>query len=202
MRTADVDILMIPGWSNSDADHWQSRWQRNLRTAFRVEQDDWQRPDRTVWVDRVVAAVARASRPVVLVAHSLGVATVLHAAPLVDRQKMAGVFLVAPSDLDAVMEWPRDSGQDWSEIVGSFGAMPSARLPCPAKVIASSDDAFCSVERAHALGEMWGADVSILANAGHINSGSGHGPWPEGLVSFGQFLRTLSSGTPAEGSPA
>jgi hypothetical protein len=30
------------------------------------------------------------------------------------------------------------------------------------------------------------------ANAGHINSSSGHGPWPEGLLSFGTFLKPLA----------
>ena len=191
MRSSDVDILIVPGWSNSDFDHWQSRWQRSLKTASRVEQDDWLRPDRGQWADRVVAAVSRATRPVVLVGHSLGVATVLQAAPVVDQQKMAGAFLVSPSDLDAVGAWPRDEGQAWDAIVGSFGAMPTAPLPFSTRVVASSTDPFCSVARAHELGAMWGADVSILANAGHINSASGHGPWPEGLLSFGQFLQTL-----------
>ena len=191
MRSADVDILIVPGWGNSDDDHWQSRWIRGMRTATRVEQDDWLLPDRNRWVERVVAAVANASRPAVLVGHSLGVATVLLAAPDLAADKVAGAFLVSPSDLDAMATWPRDSGQDWQAIVGSFGAMPTAQLPFPAKVIASSNDPFCSVARAQALGALWGADVSIVADAGHINSGSGHGPWPEGLLTFGQFLRSL-----------
>lgn len=192
MRTNDVDILIVPGWSNSGPDHWQSRWERNLKTARRVEQADWNAPDRASWVARIVAEVERSTRPALLVGHSLGVSAVLHAAPLLSAARVAGAFLVAPSDLDALADWPRDDGQAWEAIVASFAPMPVARLPFPARVIASSDDVFCSIERAHALGALWGADVSILAKAGHINTASGHGPWPEGLLSFGMFLKSLT----------
>ena len=195
MRTSDVDILIIPGWSNSGPDHWQSRWQRNLKTARRVEQADWYAPDRASWTGRIVEEVGRSTRPAVLVAHSLGVAAVLHAASRLDLGKVAGAFLVAPSDTDAIDQWPRDQGQSWDEIAGSFAPMPTAVLPFSARVIASSNDAFCSVARAHEMGALWGADVSILANAGHINTESEHGPWPEGLLSFGTFLKSLSAGS-------
>lgn len=191
MRTSDVDILIVPGWSDSGPDHWQSRWARNLKTARRVEQADWFRPDRDAWAGRVVEAVKAAARPVVLVGHSLGVATILQAAPMMADRNVAGAYLVAPSDLDAAGAWPRDEGQDWEELVRTFGPMPTAALPFPAKVIASSDDAFCTIERAQMLGAAWGADVSIIPNAGHINTASGHGPWPEGLLTFGVFLKSL-----------
>ncbi len=209
MRTSDADILIVPGWSNSGPDHWQSRWERNLRTARRVEQADWMRPDREAWVGRLVEEVGLSTRPVVLVAHSLGVTTVLHAAPMLDLARsdtptarrperaiggagVVGAFLVSPSDLDAIGDWPREEGQDWQTLVASFQPMPADRLPFPARVIASSADSFCSVERAQALGAAWGADVSIVADAGHINGQSGHGPWPEGLLTFGMFLKSLT----------
>jgi predicted alpha/beta hydrolase family esterase len=191
MRTGDVDILIVPGWSNSGPDHWQSRWARNLRTARRVEQADWFAPDREAWVETLIAEVDRSARPAVLVGHSLGVATILHSAPKLGDGRVVGAFLVSPSDLDAVANWPCDAGQDWPSIVGSFAPMPAAALPFPSRVICSSNDPFCSIERAQALGAIWGSDVSILANAGHINADSGQGPWPEGLLTFGLFLRNL-----------
>ncbi len=192
MRTSDVDILIVPGWSNSGPDHWQSRWERNLKTARRVEQADWMAPDRDAWVARIAAEVDCSMRPAVLVGHSLGVAAVVHAASGLDPSKVAGAFLVAPSDVDAHEQWPRDDGQAWEAIAASFAPMPVGVLPFPARVIASSDDTFCTIERAQALGAAWGADVSILAKAGHINTVSGHGPWPEGLLSFGTFLKSLT----------
>ncbi|HRD77425.1 MAG TPA: alpha/beta hydrolase [Hyphomicrobiaceae bacterium] len=184
MRTADVDILIIPGWTNSGPDHWQSRWQRNLKTARRVEQADWDTPKVGDWVERIAAAVANASRPAVLVAHSCGVTAVAHAASALPREKIAGAFLVAPTDPEAAPDiWPHASG--------GFSPLPLARLPLPSRVIASSNDPYCSVERAQVIAAAWGADISIIANAGHINTDSGHGPWPEGLLSFGLFLKSL-----------
>lgn len=192
MRTADVDILIVPGFADSGHDHWQSRWARNLKTARRVEQADWFAPDREVWVGEIVAAVAAATRPAVLVGHSLGVAAILHAADHVGRGRVAGAFLVAPSDLDAVATWPREEGQDWERIIASFAPMPMATLPFPARVLASSNDSFCSVARAQEMAAAWGADVSVIADGGHINAASGHGPWPEGLLTFGMFLKGLT----------
>ena len=46
MKTSEADILIVPGWLNSGPDHWQSRWERNLKTARRIEQDDWHAPDK------------------------------------------------------------------------------------------------------------------------------------------------------------
>ena len=30
-------------------------------------------------------------------------------------------------------------------------------------------------------------------HAGHINAASGHGPWPEGALQFGMFLKQLGN---------
>ncbi len=79
MRTSDADILIIPGWSGSGPDHWQTRWQAKLATARRVEQADWYKPDREEWAANIASAARAASRPVVLVAHSAGVGSVAHA---------------------------------------------------------------------------------------------------------------------------
>ena len=183
MRTRDADILIIPGWTNAGPDHWQSRWERNLPTARRVEQADWDTPRRADWVKRIVAAVDASIRPVVFVAHSCGVTAVCFAAPLITPGRVAGAFLVAPSDFDDSEDWP---GRE-----GGFAPMPMQRLPFPARVIASSDDPYCSVERAQAFASAWGADISVIANGGHLNTASGHGPWPEGLLTFGLFLKAL-----------
>lgn len=195
MRVREIEILIVPGWTGSGPDHWQSRWARNLSTARVVEQDDWDRPVRSLWVPRIVEAVKAATRPVVLVAHSCGVAATVHAAPELANLAVAGAFLVAPPDVEdrAPMEaFLRETGGDLALPEG-FAPLPSQPLPFPSKLIGSSTDPYCSVERAHAFGACWGSDVSIIAGAGHINSASGHGPWPEGLLTFGMFLKSLGS---------
>ena len=183
MRTSEVDILLVPGWTGSGPDHWQSRWERSLSTARIVAQDDWDKPDKHAWVDRIVEAVREASRPVVLVAHSCGVAAVAHAAPSLIGLNVAGAYLVAPADLEGSDAWPA--------VHGGFTPMPLERLPFPAVLVASSSDPHCSMERARAFAEAWGATLVPAGDAGHINTASGHGPWPEGLMRFGLFLSRL-----------
>ena len=105
MRAIDADILIIPGLNNSGPEHWQSRWQEKLSTARRVFQDDWQQPSRLAWESSIKLAILDSSRPVVLIAHSLGVIAVLHAAQSVS-DKIAGAFLVAPPCETVMREIP------------------------------------------------------------------------------------------------
>ena len=98
MKASDADILIIPGYTNSGPDHWQTRWQSRLSTARRVEQEAWSKPVREDWVANVAKAVNEAEKPVVLVAHSLGVATAVQAIPEF-RKPVAGAFFVAPPDV-------------------------------------------------------------------------------------------------------
>jgi len=64
-------------------------------TARLVAQEDWDRPQLEAWRDRIVEEAARASRPVILVAHSLGALAAAHAAPLLG-ERVKAAFLVAP----------------------------------------------------------------------------------------------------------
>lgn len=183
MRTSDVDILLLPGWADSGPDHWQSRWERSLKTARIVVQEDWYRPEKDSWVSRIVEAARRATRPVVLVAHGSGVAAAVHAAPALAGLNVIGAYLVAPADLEDPNALP--------EKHFGFLPLPLERLPFPAVVVASSSDPFCSLERARAFAEAWGAAFVPAGDAGHIDADSGHGPWPEGLMRFGLFLSQL-----------
>src|SRR5690554_2379575 len=102
MRTSDVDILLIPGATGSEPDHWQSRWERSLSTARKITHGGRGDLGTEAWIAHIVEAVREAKRPVVLVAHSSGVAAVAHAAPLLARLHVAGAYLVAPADLEDV----------------------------------------------------------------------------------------------------
>jgi len=192
MKTSDVDILMVPGLSGSGPDHWQSRWERTLKTARRVEQDNWLAPEREAWVGRIIETIVQSSRPVVLVAHSLGVAAVAHVAQRVPKGFLSGAFLVAPADVDNAGAWPRGDLNLDADGAG-FAPLPSDPLPFPSVIIASSTDPYCALERARALASAWGSTLVEAGNAGHINSASGHGPWPEGVLRFGAFLSGLAA---------
>lgn len=183
MRTADADILIVPGYGNADEDHWLSRWEARLPTVRRVDLGDWHRPSRDRWVDNLATAVASCTRPVVLVGHSLGVITIAHAAPIFPKELVSGAFLVSMHDVE--------QGLDIPEIEWAFAPIPRDPLPFPSVLVASRSDPHCSYERAEDFSYAWGSALSDAGDAGHINSDSGHGPWPEGLMRFAGFLKAL-----------
>jgi predicted alpha/beta hydrolase family esterase len=187
MRASEAEILVIPGLGDSGPDHWQSRWEAKIPAVRRVVQADRDRPELAAWRDRIVEEVARASRPVVLVAHSLGVLAAVHAAPFLAKGessgKVKGAFLVAPPSIEVL------AGLD--ALDPAFLTVPGEPLPFPALVIASRDDPFASFAESEALARTLGAELIDAGFSGHINSDSGHGPWPEGLMRFAGFLKTL-----------
>lgn len=81
MKTADCDILIVPGLGGSEEGHWQARWAGRLPTARIVAQDDWHAPTPEEWCGRIAGAVAQATKPVILIAHSLGVVACVEAVP-------------------------------------------------------------------------------------------------------------------------
>jgi predicted alpha/beta hydrolase family esterase len=194
MKTSEADILIVPGWSSSGPDHWQTRWEKNLKTARRVEQADWVKADRSRWVARIIEEVAASVRPVVIVAHSLGVVTVVHAAAKLARlpaSPVKGAFLVAPADADNGSAWPVTQGETFEGNAEGFTPVPLAPLPFPSVLVASANDPYCSLERARHFAKAWGSALIESGNLGHINAASGHGPWPDGLLAFGMFLQRL-----------
>ncbi|WP_099866613.1 RBBP9/YdeN family alpha/beta hydrolase [Pararhizobium haloflavum] len=184
MKASETDILIVPGYTNSGPDHWQTRWQNKLSTARRVEQAAWSKPEREDWTQKMAEAVNTATRPIVVVAHSLGVATTVQALPLF-RKKIAGAFFVAPPDVANEAVRPRH--------LMTFGPYDRDPLPFPSIVVASRNDPFCAYDVAEDVAAAWGSLLVDAGDAGHINAESGHGPWPEGLLVFARFMGRLTA---------
>jgi predicted alpha/beta hydrolase family esterase len=183
MKTSDCDILIVPGYESSGVDHWQSRWERQLSTARRIEQESWDAPVKDAWVERIARDVNRAKRPVVLVGHSLGVVAIAHAAPLLSRDKVQGAFLVGLPDVERPGFVPA--------IDRAFAPLPHDPLPFPSVLVASRTDPHCDFDKAEDIAYAWGSAIVDAGDAGHLNTDSGHGPWPEGLMRFAGFLKRL-----------
>jgi predicted alpha/beta hydrolase family esterase len=163
-----------------------------LKTARLVEQESGLAPEREAWVGRIIEAAVQSTRPVVLVAHSLGVAAVAHMAKRIPKGFLSGAFLVAPADVDHVQDWPETSGLTLDGEANGFAPLPLDPLPFPSVLVASTTDPYCRIERAKAFAEAWGATLVDAGEVGHIDGESGHGPWPEGVLRFGSFLQTLT----------
>ena len=183
MKVRDADILIIPGYTNSGPDHWQSRWQARLSTARRVEQSEWSKPVCADWMAAVAGAVNASTRPPVLVAHSLGVAAAVQAISQF-RKPVAGAFFVAPPDVANKEIRPRH--------LMTFGPYPRDPLPFPSIVVASRNDPFCGFDVAEDIAGAWGSLFIDAGEAGHLNAASGYGPWPEGTMLFAKFLSRIN----------
>jgi len=183
---SDLTILILPGLGGAGADHWQTAWGAAFPGMQRVEQTNWEQPAYPEWSARLTEAVARATRPVVLVAHSLGTSLTMrwsfeqpgHAG------KVAGAFLVAPTDRDRFDASPSSPVRGW-------GPMILKPLSFPSMVLASRNDDRVAFERAEVFARAWGSTLVDVGNLGHIGSASKLGLWPFGLFCFGQFVGSL-----------
>jgi predicted alpha/beta hydrolase family esterase len=139
----------------------------------------------TMLAELDAAIAASDAGPPILVAHSLGCALVAKWAEWAKTEsplRIAGAFLVAPSDIDAP-GYPSDAT--------GFKPMPLTKLPFPSMVVASSNDEWVSPERARAFAQAWGSQFVEIGDAGHINGDSGHGAWPEGLKMLLEFCEKI-----------
>ena len=183
MKIAEADILIAPGLGNSGPEHWQRRWAERIPNARIIEQLDWDTPLLTDWVDRIFHEVTLATRPVVLIGHSLAVPAIVHTAQLrLKDTKVRGAFLVSPPDFESDALPPTAT---------PFGNVPTDPLPFPSMVVASTTDPLVTIERAQGFAADWGSDFKLAGDAGHINAASGHGPWPEGMLMFAELMKRL-----------
>jgi predicted alpha/beta hydrolase family esterase len=138
-------ILTVPGLGGSGPSHWQTLWEDSRPDTLRVELGMWNTPHRNAWVTKLDQAISRAEAPVILAAHSLGCLAVAWWAELSPQPygwPVAGALLVAPADVD------RPGAPD--ELRG-FAPTPRTPLPFPSILVASSDDPWIGIDRAHSL---------------------------------------------------
>lgn len=179
----NYDVLIVPGLWNSGPRHWQSLWHARHPQWRRASHRDWTDPHKDEWVAELDAAIAGCEGAPILVAHSLGCITAVHWACCGSPLKVAGAFLVAPSDVEA---------SSYPVAPNGFAPVPMAPLPFPSVVIASGDDPFVTPERARDFASNWGSRFVDIGSAGHVNTDSGHGDWPEGERLLDEFCKQIS----------
>jgi predicted alpha/beta hydrolase family esterase len=83
-----------------------------------------------------------------------------------------GAFPVGPPDPHGPA-FPRQAAATFTEV-------PAPPLPCPALVVGSADDPFCTAEAAAGFAARWHARWHLAGACGHLNSAGGLGLWPHG----------------------
>ena len=178
------NVLILPGWQGSGPAHWQSRWERT-HGYTRVEQHDWMRPLRGDWIARLEDVLLSCDAPAVLVAHSLGCQHVAAwAAHSRNTHRVKGALLVAPPDVERV---------DVCALLPSWSPVARGRLPFQTRLFASSNDPFCSLERAREFASVWGTEVIDVGPRGHLNADSGLGDWPDAHEQLLQLMGDTSA---------
>jgi uncharacterized protein len=163
-----MPFLILHGWQGSGPAHWQAWLAGRLREAghdvtFPVLPD----PDRPV-LDAWLAALEPLRAPgQTVVCHSLACCLWLHhrargGAPA-DR-----VLLVAPPWPDPML----------AELAGFYPVPASPAIARGARIVCSDDDPYCPAGAATTFGGPLGVPVDLLPGRGHLNPGSGLGPWP------------------------
>lgn len=164
--------FIIPGLGDSGPEHWQTYFEKTLPNALRIQQKEWDAPDCQDWLEAIEAALQGYDlTQVVLIAHSLGCATVAHWAKRYGHT-IKGALLVAPSDIEQPVYTFPSTG---------FTPIPLEPLGFKSIVVTSSNDEWVGLERARFFADRWGSEFINIGDAGHINAQSGYGEWKEGL---------------------
>jgi len=163
--------LILPGYGNSDENHWQSLWESKYPDFKRVSQKSWNHPACNDWIPVLEKAVAEAGNDVKIVAHSLGCLLLSHWAAQTNL-KIGGALLVATPDPE---------GENFPQQALGFSPVAKQPFNFPSTVIASNNDPYCSMSFSRSCATHWGSQLIELGAYGHINSDSGLADWPFGL---------------------
>ncbi len=175
----DATVVIVPGLRGEVPDHWQTLLAETLRRRGRplaivppLQTDRRSRQDRIAALDRTLWEI---TGPVLLVAHSAGVATTVHWARSPSRP-VDGALLATPADL----ELPLPEGYPTvAELVDhGWNPLPRRPLPFPSIVAASTNDPLGRYRRITGMAEAWGSRLVTLGPVGHLNPAVGFGPRP------------------------
>jgi len=167
-------ILIIPGLGDSGDAHWQTYWLNSFDNSIKLNQDNWDEPELNKWLERMNEIITKLDCPVILVAHSLAVALVVHWSTKYNNPNVKGAMLVAPADVDSPAHTP--------DSVRNFAPIPIKKLPFHSILVASENDTFVDFERAKYFATKWGSEFVSIGSNGHINSDSNLKFWDEGQL--------------------
>lgn len=184
MRTSETDLILVPGAPPSDR-HWIARWWRNLSTAKLVTPPPGVQDLSAEWHAELLAAVSACTRPRVVIGHGLGATLTAAAGNALAQMPVAGAVLVAPHDVDAAAHL----GANADTAAESGFSPPGFPILC----IAPRNNPHCRFARAEAMAAALEAQLVDAGDTGTLDDASGHGPWPEGLLRLGRFLKRLEA---------
>lgn len=164
--------VFVAGYGNSEPEHWQHLWFDKTKKSIWIEQKDWNKPEKDLWVKELEKALLQVNTPIIIIAHSIGCHTVVEwVKKYYTNQDIVGVLLVAPPDTNC-KRFPKE--------IKGYENPPKDKLPFKSICVISSNDPYSSKERAEKLAKNWGSEVVHVKECGHIKLASNLGEWEEG----------------------
>ncbi|UFT94975.1 RBBP9/YdeN family alpha/beta hydrolase [Pectobacterium carotovorum] len=174
----ETTYLIVPGYTNSGPEHWQSYMERKYTNVIRVIQDDWNNPCRQTWVERLDQTIKNTTGDIVLIGHSCGAVSVAQWVESYASEKVVYAVMVALADVDA---------QDALEDIRQQRPLPTKNFSITSLLICSDNDEHLSLQRAHELASAWGSEIKVIPDAGHIHTAAGYGEWLGGEKLIEEF---------------
>ena len=175
MTLDDVTVVIVPGLRDHVAEHWQTLLAAELPKVRSVPPMGRKDLDCLTRVEAVEREAQAIDGPVIIVAHSGGVPTVVQWARRT-RRSVLGALLAVPPDFERAL--PEGYPTLGELKAGGWLPLPRGPLPFPAIVGASRNDPLASFDRVEQMAFDWGANLVDLGDVGHLNPASGYGPWP------------------------
>ena len=163
--------LILHGWGGSDAPHWQAELASEIAKNYGMVSfpllDNCHFPSKNRWIKQV-KQLLEDFNPDTVVCHSLANNLWMWLCEEGNLEEVERLFMVSPPSLKTK-----------EKTIKTF-------FPCPlpqniyakeAQMIVSDDDPWVKMDEAKKLAKHFGATLTILKNAGHINADSGYGKW-------------------------
>jgi predicted alpha/beta hydrolase family esterase len=163
-------VLILHGWGGSDAPHWQAELAaetaKNYGTVSFPLLDNCHFPSRNRWIKQV-KQILKDFKPDTVVCHSLANTLWFWLC----QEKMTPVkrlFMVSPPSLTTK-----------EETIKTFFpcTLPDDLYAKEIQMIVSDNDPYIEVREAEQIASNYRIPLTIIQNAGHINTDSGYGKW-------------------------
>ena len=163
--------LILHGWGGSDAPHWQaelaSEIAKDYGTVCFPLLDNCHFPSKNRWLKQVRQLVNE-FQPTTVVCHSLANNLWLWLCEEGNMTEVERLFMVSLPSLETK-----------EKTIKTFFPCPKPKSIYAKEVhmIVSDNDPWVALEEAKEIASYYNATCTVLENAGHINTDSGHGKW-------------------------
>jgi len=162
--------LILHGWGGSDAPHWQAELAAEIAKNYGAVSfpllDNCHFPSKNRWVKQV-KKILKDFKPDTVVCHSLA-NTLWFWLCQEEQNTIQQLFMVSPPSLNT----------NEATLKTFFPcAIPSNLYANKIHLIVSDNDPWIELDEAQKLAHHLHASYSVIKDAGHINTESGHGKW-------------------------